>query len=83
MMPNLINMVFMVLQKIRGTFANVDESDQRALELIQKHDSVHKIYHVKVGTPFRLCILKSLLIMPLLLMKSMSKQMLKMKYLDL
>ncbi len=32
--------------KIRGTFANVDESDQRALELIQKHDSVHKIYHV-------------------------------------
>ncbi len=38
--------------KIRGTFANVDESDQRALELIQKHDSVHKIYHVKVGTPF-------------------------------
>ncbi len=64
--------------KIRGTFANVDESDQRALELIQKHDSVHKIYHVKVGTPFPIVHPKSLLIMPLLLMKSMSKQMLKM-----
>jgi hypothetical protein len=38
--------------KIRGTFQNVEESDQRASELIQKHDSVHKIYHMKVGTPF-------------------------------
>jgi gas vesicle protein len=38
--------------KIRGTFANIEQSDQRAAELIQKHDSIHKIYHVKVGTPF-------------------------------
>jgi hypothetical protein len=37
--------------KIRGTFPNVTESDQRAAELLQKHDSMHKIYHIKVGTP--------------------------------
>lgn len=38
--------------KIRGSFVSIDESDKKATELIQKHDSVHKIFHVKVGAPF-------------------------------
>ncbi|QNH08698.1 288R [Invertebrate iridescent virus Kaz2018] len=57
---------------------------------IKEHPNLYKnmILYIKFIMPklvhhFRLCILKSLLIMPLLLMKSMSKQMLKMKYLDL
>jgi hypothetical protein len=38
--------------KVRGTFANIHEADQRAIELIQKVDSVHKILTVKNGSPF-------------------------------
>lgn len=38
--------------KIRGSFQNADECDHRAAEIIQRHDSVHKIYHVKIGSPF-------------------------------
>ncbi|AAK82149.1 288R [Invertebrate iridescent virus 6] len=42
-----------------------------------------KFIMLKLVHHFRLCILKSLLNMPLLLKKSMLKQMLKTKYLDL
>lgn len=38
--------------KIRGTFQNVQESDQQAIKIIKTHDSVNKIYHAKVGHPF-------------------------------
>lgn len=38
--------------KIRGTFATLEESDQRAIYITKNVDSVHKIYHVQVGHPF-------------------------------
>lgn len=37
--------------KIRGTFGTIEETNERAEELIRNHDSYHKIYHGYVGKP--------------------------------
>ncbi len=46
-------MVFMVLKNKRVYMS--DESDQRKLELCKNMIRLHKIYHVRVGTPFPNC----------------------------
>lgn len=38
--------------KVRGVFGTEREADERAEELILKHDSYHKIQHIFVGRPF-------------------------------
>jgi ribosomal protein L29 len=38
--------------KIRGTYANEEQAQQRAIYIIQQVDSVNKIFHVKTGMPF-------------------------------
>ena len=42
--------------KIRGTFATVEESNEKAADLIRNHDSYHKIYHGFVGRPMPLTV---------------------------
>jgi len=42
--------------KIRGTFGTIEETNERAEELIRNHDSYHKIYHGYVGKPMPITI---------------------------
>lgn len=42
--------------KIRGTFATIEETNQKAEDLIRNHDSYHKIYHGFVGKPMPLTV---------------------------
>ena len=42
--------------KIRGTFSTVEETNEKAEELIRNHDSYHKIYHGFVGKPMPITI---------------------------
>jgi hypothetical protein len=44
--------------KLRGNFGTEREADERAEDLIRKHDSYHNIQHVYVGRPFPLTIKK-------------------------
>ena len=37
--------------KIRGTFGTLEETNEKAEDLIRNHDSYHKIYHGWVGKP--------------------------------
>jgi len=41
--------------KIRGSFPNEEQAQQKAISIIQQVDSVNKIYHVKTGMPFPIC----------------------------
>ena len=40
--------------KIRGTFASIEEANDKAEDLIRNHDSYHKIYSGWVGKPLPL-----------------------------
>ena len=42
--------------KIRGTFATIEETNEKAEDLIRNHDSYHKIYHGFVGKPMPLTV---------------------------